>query len=327
MLLTADIGGTKTVVAAATPKDNGITLSSIMRFESKNYQSFEAILDDYLARYTTSSAIDLSLAVAGPVIDNRCPLTNLAMNIDGDDLSRRSNVGKVGLINDLEASGYGLQVVPESGIEVIYDGAGDSHGNRVLISPGTGLGESIIHAVGGGFIPLASEGGHTDFAPFDGTSERLWSFLKRQRSRVAVEDVLSGPGIYNIFRFLSSEEGIDPNKDLARQLKSEPGYVITTRALEQNDPLSLRTIHLFLDILAAEAGNMALKAMSRGGVYLGGGILPRLLPIIDRQRFRAVLADKGKHRSLLEQFPIYAVTDTLLPLYGAAQYMIAAVAE
>jgi glucokinase len=259
------------------------------------------------------------LAVAGPVIKDECVLTNLSMKIDGRSFLQRDNIRRVKLLNDLEASAYGLMAVPDNGMICIHKGK-RREGNQVLISPGTGLGESIVHAIDGRLIPLASEGGHADFAPFNGATERLWSFLRRTGSRVSVEDVLSGTGIHNIFRFLLAEEGIEIDENLKKQLKSNPGLVITERALKEKDQLSYRSIQLFIDILAAEAGNMALKAMSVGGIYLGGGIVPRLLPIIDRPKFVSIMSEKGKHKSILEEISIYIVTDTLLPIYGAAWY-------
>jgi len=319
--LVADVGGTKTVMALAARQEKTVKLESLRRYSSRQYQGFENILDNYLSHFPPVTISSLAVAVAGPVVNNRCRLTNLSMEIDGESLRRKTGFRRVILINDLAAAGYGLDVMPSTSMQTIHQGSGERKGNRILISPGTGLGESIIHAVAGKYIPIASEGGHADFAPFDGATERLWAFLKRNQSRVAVEDCLSGPGIYNIFRFLLSESGIELEENRRKELASDPGPKISRWAIEENDALSISTVSLFLDILAAEAGNMALKAWSSGGVYIGGGIIPALLPLVDHQRFISVFSSKGIHRPHLERFPIYAVTDTDLPLYGAAQYI------
>jgi glucokinase len=322
MFLTADIGGTKSILAVATWQDRRIVLSSIKLYLSHQYASLESVIDTYLAEFPEVLPTSLCAAVAGPVMDNRCSLTNINMEIDAESLKRRESIERVVLINDLTAAGYGLEVLPDSGLETIHNGDGAKSGNRVLVSPGTGLGESIIHDMADRFVPLPSEGGHADFAPFDGMTFRLWSFMRRNLSRVSIESVLSGPGIYNIYRFLVSENGQEIDDELKPGRTDAPGPLIARRAIEKAEPLALETISLFFDILAAESGNMALNAMASGGIYLGGGIVPYLLPLMDRKRFATVLADKGVHQRLLEKFPIQVVTDTRLPLYGAANYIM-----
>jgi glucokinase len=319
--LVADIGGTKTVLALVTHQENAVKLDSLRRYSSRRHRSFEDMLDEYLSHISPVEISSLCVAVAGVVVDNRCRLSNLSMEIDGESLRRQKGFKQVFLINDLAASGYGLDVIPPGSADTIHQGTSEPGGNQVLISPGTGLGESIIHAVGGKYIPVASEGGHADFAPFDGRTERLWAFLKRKQNRVAVEDCLSGPGIYNIFQFLLVENGVELEDARRQELANEPGVKISSWAIDGGDRLALETISLFLDILAAEAGNMALKAWSTGGAYIGGGIIPALLSLVDSQRFASVFSAKGIHQPLLERIPIYAITDTDLPLYGAARYI------
>lgn len=322
MILTADIGATKTVLAQASAAPGGVTLAAVRRFENREYSSFDSILKAYLADVAAPAVSALGVAVAGPVAGDRCRLTNLSWDIDGAALARQFAFTRVILLNDLAAAGYGLEVISNDALMTINRGEGDRQGNSVLLSPGTGLGESIIHVAGGRRIPIATEGGHADFAPFDGVTARLWKFLKKDFSRVSVEDLLSGPGIHNIFRFLLSESGIEPDDQLARDLATDPGARITNRALEGRDSTAVWTIRLFWDILAAESGNMALKAMATGGVYLGGGIIPRILPLLDAPRFVSVFSDKGRHQILLQAMPVHAVTDTALPLHGMAQYLV-----
>jgi len=319
-VLTADIGGTKTVLAVARKKEAGIELLALKRYESRKFASFDDILDSYQSENPSITIQALCAAVAGPIIDNRCVPTNLKMTIDGGQLVRKFGLDRAIILNDLEASGYGLEMIPGSSLVKIRGET--THGNRVLISPGTGLGESIIHFIDGRYIPIPSEGGHTDFAPFNGATMRLWSFLKRSQTRVAVEDLLSGPGMNNIYKFLVSESGADLKDDVQSDLAAEPGAAVAKWAIEQNDHSAIQAIHLFLDILAAESGNLALKAMSYGGIYIGGGIVPQLIRFLDKTKFGSIMADKGTHRLILEKMPIFVVNDTRLPLYGAANFMI-----
>ena len=322
MILTADIGGTKIILAVAAPGKNGIELTALRLFETGRHQSFDEVIELYLAEHPALKISSACLAVAGPVLDNRCKMTNVVMEIDAESIAQRLDIGRVVLLNDLAASGYGLEVISPDALEIIQRGKAGVNGNRILVSPGTGLGESIVHYVGGRSIPIASEGGHADFAPFNGVTNRLWSFLKKTLPRVAVEDVLSGPGIYNIYRFMISEYGGNQDERVETEKSGKSGRMISNLAIKENDSIASETIRLFLDILAAEAGNMALKALPAGGVYLGGGIIPHLSPLLDRARFRAIYSSKGHHRPILEKFPIHIVKDTNLPLYGAANHMI-----
>lgn len=322
MHIVADIGGTKTVVALAEMEKGRISLNSAHLFRNEEYTSFEAVLAGFLNTVSDEEIAGLGISVAGVIKNNQCCMTNLDWVVDAGELRDRFDIKKVYLHNDLAAAGYGLEVIPAVGLEKIGGPEGSEFANRVLISPGTGLGECIIHAIGDRYIPIASEGGHADFAPFDGTTDRLWKFLKRRQARVSFEDVLSGPGISNIFRFLVSENGGKLDKKTENELINRPGTMVADRALDDHDPLCLRAVELFLDILAAEGGNMALKCLAIGGTYFGGGIIPRLLPLLDKNRFATAFADKGKHRKLLEEIPLWVVTDTDLPVYGVAFHLL-----
>jgi glucokinase len=322
MHIVADIGGTKTALAVAAMKDGQVTLNSTRLFLNKDYASFDRAFAAYLNTVADEPIHGLGISVAGVVDGNKCHMTNLDWLVDGGDLSERFDIKKVFLHNDLAAAGYGLEVVPVDGLEKIGGGDAAITANRVLISPGTGLGECIVHAVNGRYIPMASEGGHADFAPFDGTTDRLWHFLKARQPRVSSEDLLSGPGINNIFRFLVAENGGTLDDETEKKLDDWPGALVADRAIEDNDPISVRTIELFFDILAAEGGSMALKCLATGGVYFGGGIAPRLLKLLNKQRFAGIFADKGKHQKLLEAIPLWVVVDTDLPMYGAAFHLL-----
>ena len=183
------------------------------------------------------------------------------------------------------------------------------------------MGEAIVHNTGGQFIPIASEGGHADFAPIDGSTKRLWEYLRRKKRNVCCEDFLSGRGIGNIFNFLLDEGGVEPDEALVEDLQNDPGAAVTTRALESDYKPAVGAVKTFFDILASEAGNLSLKCLATGGVFIGGGIIPRIVQFLNKRRFIEIFSNKGKHRELLEKIPIYIITDTNLPLYGAGAYL------
>jgi len=323
MVIVGDVGGTKIMMATATMASAHIQLQSIKRYEARDYRRFDDIVADYLSHISDNGSRELCVGVAGPIKGNRTIMTNLDWTIDGSALAGTFGFERAVIINDLVASGNGLGYVPGDSLAAIHEGKAVGGGNRVLVSPGTGLGESILLHHDSHYLPVASEGGHVDFAPFDGRSGRLWHFVMSERGRVSVEDVLSGPGLYTIFKFITLESGRTISDELQDELRVNPGLVITNHALEGTDPDAVASAGLFLDILAAEAGNMALKGLALGGVYLGGGIIPRLMPLVDRQRFLHIFSNKGKHADLLAGVPIWAVMDTNLPLYGSAGFLLA----
>lgn len=321
MYIVADVGGTKTALAKVSVDAGHVSLTSVRRFINAEYSSFEAVFGAYCNAEPADRIRGFGIAVAGRVADNRCRMTNLQWLIDSDELSRRFDIDVVVLDNDLTASGYGLDIVPKESFDVINAGKAETDANRILISPGTGLGECIIHALHDRHVPIPSEGGHADFAPFDGTTARLWSFVRCIRSRVSVENILSGPGINNIYRFVVSENGEEVDPETEKKMAAWPGAIIANRARNDGEPNCVRAIRIFFDVLAAECGNMALKALSTGGVYIGGGIVPYALPLMDRSRFADLFADRKPHGDILTNIPLHVAVDTDLPLYGAAHHL------
>ena len=320
MVIAADVGGTKTVFASVSGTPGSLILSSVKRYENEQFSSFSQALSTYIEDVSFGPVSVLSIAAAGPVAGDECRLTNLNWEINARSLATEFSIEKVYLINDLFAAAFGVEDLCDDSFEEINPGAMNPEGNRVIVSPGTGLGESIIHGVDGHPVAIPGEGGHVDFAPIDGTTMRLWEFLKRSQARVSVEDILSGPGLFNIYSFLAYDAGVKVDESII--LSAQPGSIITERGLSRKDILAYHALLLFLDVLAAEAGNMALKVLASGGVYIGGGIVPRLISILRRQRFREVFADKGQHQKLLESYPVNIIVDTELPLYGAGEYAL-----
>ncbi len=322
MVIAADVGGTKTVLGRASIRNGSITLEGVERFEGRQHPTFESVLEQYLEMTGLSGVSGLYIGAAGVTADNRCAVTYLDWIIDGAGLAERFDFDEVVVMNDLEAAGFGLDFLPDSASESINAGRPKEHGTRVLISPGTGLGMAIVPNIGGRYIPVASEGGHAGFAPFDGRTRRLWDFARRIAPRVRVEDFLSGPGFGLLYRFVASETGSEIPADVDKALRDDPGQVVTTLALEKSSPLAAATVDLFLDILASASGDLALTGMALGGVYIGGGVLPRIAPLVNKDRFMAAFSDKGVHQGMLKKTPVKIVMDPLLPLYGAAGYAL-----
>jgi len=320
MVITVDIGATKTVMAQAGEANGAVSLDAIARFEGRRYRTFESVVEEYLRGTRAADISGLYIGAAGVVADNRCEITYLDWTFDGAALRDRIGIGTVPVMNDLEAAGHGLDFIPATAFRSINAGKTTPRGTRVLISPGTGLGMSIVADCGGRFVPLPSEGGHAGFAPFDGRTRRLWDFARRTCPRVRLEDFLSGSGFGLLYRFLASESGVEIPEDISAALSDDPGPAVTVLADEKRDSLAIATVALFLDILADAAGDLALTGMSFGGVFIGGGIVPRIAGHIHNDRFMAVFSDKGVHRPRLQAMPVAVVMDPLLPLYGAAGY-------
>ncbi len=318
MILTADLGGTKTILAIAQVDNDAIHLASIIRFDNRAFASFEEVLRKYLAETGATNVSALCIGAAGAVTGNRVRITNLGWTLDGDSLARDFSIGRVMILNDLVAAGYGLEHLQTASLEIINSGRPQHGGNRVLLSPGTGLGVTIVPYQDGRYVPAASEGGHAAFAPFDGLTRRLWEYMRKAQSHVPLESVLSGPGLGNLYRFLAWEQGYEIPAETEHNLADDSGRAVGSLAMEQKQPLAASGIRLFLDILASAAGNLALVGTASGGVYIGGGIVPRLKSLIDKDRFMALFSDKGVYHPWLATFPVTLICDTDLPLYGAA---------
>ncbi|MFN7941857.1 MAG: glucokinase [Thermoanaerobaculia bacterium] len=317
MILAADIGGTKTTVAAFAldlARDSALVVS----YPSREHAGFGEILDDFLARHRP--AVEAAcVGVAGPVEENRCRATNLPWVVDGDELARRLGLARVRLLNDLEAVAHGIAVLgPEDWLE-LAPGAPGAGGNRAVIAAGTGLGEAGLFWDGREHHPFATEGGHADFAPRDELEADLLAFLRREHGRVSWERVLSGPGIANLYRFLRDERGEPEPAWLAAEVAAgDAAEVISRHAADGTSPLCVRALDLFVKLYGAEAGNLALQMMASGGLYVAGGIAPKNLDRMRSGAFLAAFRDKGRMRPLLKAMPVRLVLEERVGLLGAA---------
>jgi glucokinase len=326
MILAGDVGGTKVHLALYDFTKGSLQHSRDARFPARDYSGLEEIVREFLAGETVSSAC---FGVPGPVRDGRLRLTNLPWTLDSRDLAHNLKIDHVFLINDLEANGYGVAELKSDQIFTLSEGDPSQTGNRALIAAGTGLGEGILAWNGKIHIPMPSEGGHTDYGPRNEDEIDLLRFLKQKyNGRVSYERVVAGMGITNIYDFLRDVRGMEEPKWLSDRLAAEdPNAVITELALAAKSEICEKTLDMYVSAYGAEAGNLALKILSVGGLYLGGGIAPRILEKLKDGTFMKAFTDKGRLSQLLINMPVRVILESRAALLGAAAYAEARAAE
>ena len=319
-ILAGDIGGTNTRLAILEVVKGHFNFLAQETFASREEPSLESALRKFLSR-TTHSITRACLGVAGPVREGRCEATNLPWVIDSQEIARQLKLPGVGLINDLEASAYGIAALEARDFEVLNQGTRDAQGNRAVVSAGTGLGEAVLFWDGREYRPFASEGGHADFAPRNHLEMDLLDYLLKRHSRVSVERMISGQGLVNIYQFLKDTGRAEEPTWLVDQMRhKDPPVVITENALGGKSSLCVEALHLFVSLYGAEAGNMALKVMATGGVYLGGGIAPKIIEKLRDPVFMNAFTAKGRMRPLLQAIPVRVILNPKVALLGAARY-------
>jgi len=252
-------------------------------------------------------------------VEGRCVATNLPWIIDEQILSRAIPAAKVRLMNDLEAAGYGVLVLPANELRSLQAGV-PKRGSMAVIAAGTGLGEAMIVREGERRVVIATEGGHTDFAPRGDLEEDLLKYLRKEFGRVSVERILAGPGFFNLYRFLRDTGWAKESPEVADKVRSgDPAAVITSRAGSDGDPLCVKVVEMFVSIYGAEAGNLALKTLAVGGVVVAGGIAPRIIDWMTTGNFMTAFKDKGRLSPLMDGIPVQVALNPKAPLLGAAE--------
>lgn len=320
MILAGDIGGTNTRLACFEAAGATSTLVVEETFSSQDYNSLGEIVKTFLARHKMSIRC-ASFGIAGPVNQQCVRTPNLAWTVDGNELSHMLQVKTVGLINDLEANALGIACLRPEDFCVLSEGEAASVGNAAIISAGTGLGEAGLYWDGAQHHPFASEGGHADLAPRNNKELELLRFLLKQFGHVSYERVLSGPGILNIYQFfrLKRKKKV-PAWIHAGMKERDPAAVISEAGVEGTCEICVETMDLFISLYGAEAGNLALKVMARGGLYIGGGIAPKIIPKLRGPQFLHSFRDKGRMKPLLEEIPIRVILNDKAALLGAARH-------
>jgi glucokinase len=348
MILAGDIGGTKTNLALydwTTERTEPLRLES---FHSRDYKSLEDILREFLEPPRTAIRPDGSetaeagpahgdkqsvevmqltaacFGVAGPVVDNHCHTTNLPWVVYGEVIAEQFGIPRVQLLNDLESTAYGLLLLRPDEIEVLNAGLPPKKPHALaLIAAGTGLGEAILFWDGKSYRPIPSEGGHADFAPNNDNEIELLRYLRSQYLHVSYERLLSGPGLHAIYEYLRDTKKNEPTW-LAEKIKAgNPAAEIAEAGLKGQADIAKQALDLFASIYGAEAGNLALKALSLDGVYVAGGIAPKLIKKLQDGTFMKAFTNKGRYKRLMANIPVKVVMNQHTALLGAASVAVA----
>jgi glucokinase len=327
MILAGDVGGTKVDLALYDFINGKLQYTRDKVYKAKDYPGLEVIVKEFLGADKVTAAC---FGVPGPVRDGRLRLTNLPWTLDSRELSAGLDIQHVFLINDLEANGYGVAELAPDQIYTLSEGDASQIGNRALIAAGTGLGEGLLIWNGHKHIPYPSEGGHTDYAPRNEDEIDLLRFLKEKyNGRVSFERVVAGMGLTSIYEFLREVRGMEEPAWLTAKITAagDPNSVITEMALTAKSEICEKALDMFVSAYGAESGNLALKVLSVGGLYVGGGIAPRIIEKLKDGTFMKAFTDKGRLSQLLIHMPVRIILEPRAALLGAAAYAEARAAE
>jgi glucokinase len=323
VILAGDVGGTKTRLALYA--DGGSPRAPLRehRAASRDFRSLEELVLQFLGPDRVSVAT-AAFGIAGPVVDNRCDTTNLPWTLDGGAIGGSLAGARVRLLNDLAATGLGVPLLADGETETLQAGL-PARGNRAVIAAGTGLGEGILVWDGVRHVPSPSEGGHTDFGPRDAFEDELNLWLRARYGHTSYERILSGPGLADLYRFLrETGRGAEPDEVAARfDADPDPAQVVTAAATGGGCERAAIALDRWLTIYGAEAGNLALKALAVGGVYVGGGIAPKVARALRAGGFLAAFRDKGRLAPVVGRMPVHLIRDDRAALWGAAAFAFA----
>jgi glucokinase len=342
-LLAGDTGGTKTILVLTDSQGTGAATKLKTLYEARYVSGEFPDLVPMVRKFLTEAAASLEtkpapekacFSIAGPVVDNKSNLTNLSWLLDAARLQKDLEIGKVDLINDFAAIGHGIQGLEPSDIHTLQAGEPKEDAPIAVIGAGTGLGQGFLIHEGDTYRVYPTEGGHTDFAPRSELEFQLLRYLrdKLNLNRISVERVVSGMGIVAIYQFLRDRQLASESSEVAKAISTwereaglreksvDPGAVIAIAAAEKHDPLCQQTMNMFVALYGAEAGNLALKLLPYGGLYIAGGIAAKNLPLMQSGDFLAAMADKGRMRRLMERIPVHVILNQKVGLIGAALY-------
>lgn len=334
LLLAGDIGGTKTILRLVETSEASPTLHNIYEesYRSGDFPDLVPMVQQFLLKANTSTPQKACFAIAGPVVNNTAKLTNLAWFLDTERLAQELGIASISLINDFAAVGYGILGLSPDDVMTLQVGKQKPEAPIAIIGAGTGLGQGFLMKQGNHYQVFPSEGGHADFAPRSELEFQLMKYLldKHDIQRVSVERVVSGLGIVSIYQFLRDRKHAVESPEIAKIVRTweqeagqqeksvDPGAAIGKAAVQKSDRLCEQTLQLFVDAYGAEAGNLALKLLPYGGLYIAGGIAPKILPLIQNGNFLLNFSQKGRMRPILEEIPVYIILNPQVGLIGAA---------
>ena len=319
VILAGDVGGTKTHLGLFRIDDGAPQPIRNHRYATADFESLEDVCRDFLSAHEGPLQA-ACFGVPGPIIGGEARATNVQWRLHEGSLSRALDGTRVRLINDLGAAAYGVIHLPDAEVCVLQRGEFPLHqGDIAIIAAGTGLGEGALVFEHGRYYAVASEGGHASFAPQGDEQIELYKYLRARFGHVSAERVLSGPGLFNIYRFLRERRGMPEPEWLTSRLKHEDASAVVSEvALDLGDEECVHALEMFVDIYGAEAGNLALKVLALGGVYLCGGIAPRILPALIDGKFMRAFADKGRLNEMLSKIEVRVALNESVGLFGAA---------
>ncbi|HJV36420.1 glucokinase [Geomonas sp.] len=319
LILAGDVGGTSTRLAYFEEQGGELVALAEGRYPSREHSSLVEIVSRFVSQHRLT-AERACFGIAGPVLDGRVRTPNLPWHIDSRELAQLLELPQVRLINDLEANTYGIAALKKEDLFTLNPGTPDPTGTIAVVSAGTGLGQSLAYWTGAHHRPLPSEAGHADFAPRNEVESDLLLYLQAKHGRVSYERIVSGPGLLNIYQFLRDRHYFSEQAEISAAMHAgDPPAVITTAALAGNCPLCVKALDIFLAVYGAESGNAALRFLATGGVYLGGGIPPRILDKLKGPTFMVAFSSKGRLSALVQSIPVHVILQEKTALLGAGR--------
>ncbi|MCC6917236.1 MAG: glucokinase [Nitrosomonas sp.] len=314
-LLYGDIGGTKTLLRSAVIRGGVVECHHEHLYDSHEYADFDAILADFLAQSGCQPAV-ACFAIAGPVVEQEVHLTNLPWIISAHAIAEKFSIPAVKIVNDFEGTAASIDVLPQGDLVTLQAGKPSPSAPRVVLGAGTGMGVAWLIKHGRYYEPLATEAGHVDFAPTSATQIELLRYLMAKFHRVSIERLLSGQGLTHIFNFLQTDAAKGEHLK-SIELNTDDGATVTRLAFEHRYPIALQALDLFAEIYGTYAGNLALTGLCRGGVYIAGGIAPRIIQVLRQPGFIRAFVNKGRYSALVREIPVYVVMNPKAGLLGA----------
>ncbi len=318
LILAGDIGGTKTNLGLFRKGKRRPVVKVVKTYPSREAPNLSHILEEFLAKHP-AAVTSACFGVAGPVRNGVSRTTNLPWDVSEKKLKNRFGWNKVRVMNDLTATAYAVPLLTKRELFTLNPGRKAKKKTIGLIAPGTGLGMALLVWKDGSYVPVPSEGGHIDFAPNNEAEAAFWKYLNVRLGHVSVERALSGPGLFIIYCWMKfTGQGSEPEWLSDKLNEGDPSRAITEAAIEEKDPLCVKALDFFVSILGATAGNLALTGLTRGGIYLGGGIAPKILLKLQEELFMRAFVDKGRFRGLVSEVPVHVILNDKAALLGAA---------